>query len=262
MSDLDERMVFIPIQDNNPLKYIRFQWVTLGLILCNVFIYLAETTALGEKAAASFAIIPFELFFAGLGGGPAFGPNDYWPIPERVTLLSYMFLHGDILHLASNMLFLWVFGDNVEDDMGHLRFLAFYLTCGLIAGLAHSVALPSSRIPLIGASGAVAGVIAAYVLVHPLARVWVLVFRIIPLRIPAWLVLGSWIAVQIVMVLSPPGNGPTAWWAHVGGLVAGVLLMALFHRPGIELFNGSTAVPQKQPDAEARRSDVNPPPAT
>jgi membrane associated rhomboid family serine protease len=247
-------MVFIPVKDDNPLKFISFQWVTVGLIAVNILLYLAENTSLGEKAAASFAIIPFELFYAGVFGGPAYGPDDYWPVPERVTLLSYMFLHGDILHLASNMLFLWVFGDNVEDDMGHLRFLGFYLACGVIAGLDHAAASPDSRVPLIGASGAVAGVIAAYVLVHPMARVWVLVFRVIPLRIPAWLVLGSWIAVQIVMVLSPPGKGPTAWWAHVGGLVAGVLLMVLFHRPGIALFGRSSPGAMSGPD-------TTPPPA-
>jgi membrane associated rhomboid family serine protease len=140
-------MVFIPVQDDNPLKFIRFQWVTVGLIAINILLYIAENTDLGEKAAASLAIIPFELFYVGIFGGPAYGPDDYWPVPERVTLFSYMFLHGDILHLASNMLFLWVFGDNVEDDMGHLRFLGFYLACGVIAGLAHAAAIPDSRIP-------------------------------------------------------------------------------------------------------------------
>jgi membrane associated rhomboid family serine protease len=230
-------MVFIPVQDDNPLRSIRFQWVTVGLIALNIVFFFAENTALGEKAAASFAIIPFELFHVSIINGPAMGPDDFWPIAERTTLLTYMFLHGDIVHLASNMLFLWVFGDNVEDAMGHTKFLMFYLVCGISAGLVHAVAMPGSRVPLIGASGAVAGVIAAYVMLHPYVRVWVLVFRIIPLRIPAWSVLGSWIAVQFVMVFSPPGSGPTAWWAHIGGLVTGALLVLVLRRPDVPLFD-------------------------
>jgi membrane associated rhomboid family serine protease len=249
-------MVFIPVHDDNPLRSIRFQWVTVALIAANIAGYIFENTSLGQKVAASFAIIPYEVFYAGLYGGPAFGPDDFWPIPERVTLLSYMFLHGDGLHLASNMLFLWVFGDNVEDDMGHLRFLGFYLACGIIAGLAHAIAVPNSRVPLIGASGAVAGVIAAYVLVHPKARVWVLAFRFIPLRIPAWLVLGTWAIVQIVMVMAPAGNGPTAWWAHVGGLLAGAVLMVLFHRPGIKILSA------REPDRPDRPERPERPDAT
>ena len=104
-------------------------------------------------------------------------------IPEGLTLLTYQFLHGDILHLLSNMLFLWVFGDNVEDAMGHLKYLMFYLLCGIAGGLAHAAMLPASPLPLIGASGAVAGVIAAYLILHPRVLVWVLAFRIIPLHI-------------------------------------------------------------------------------
>ena len=257
-------MVFIPVQDDNPLRSIRFQWVTVALIVLNIAIYGAENTALGEKVAASFAIIPFELFHVGIIGGPAMGPDDYWPVAERTTLLTYMFLHGDIVHLASNMLFLWVFGDNVEDAMGHAKFLLFYMVCGLVAGMAHAVALADSRVPLIGASGAVAGVIAAYVILHPYVRVWVLAFRIIPLRIPAWAVLGSWIVIQLVMVLSPPGKGPTAWWAHIGGLVTGAVLVLVLRRPGVELFNqppdrGTPPLPTSVPPTG---SSSAPPPAT
>jgi membrane associated rhomboid family serine protease len=252
-------MVVIPVQDDNPLKSIRFQWVTVSLIALNILVFMAENTALGEKVAASFAIIPMELFHVDIIGGAAMGPDDYWPVAERTTLVTYMFMHGDIVHLASNMLFLWVFGDNVEDAMGHTKFVLFYLVCGMAAGLAHAVALADSRVPLIGASGAVAGVIAAYVILHPYVRVWVLAFRIIPLRIPAWSVLGTWIAIQIVMVLAPPGKGPTAWWAHVGGLVMGALLVLVLRRPGVPLFN--------QPPQRERAPDVahdgppTPPPA-
>jgi membrane associated rhomboid family serine protease len=134
------------------------------------------------------------------------------------------------------MLFLWVFGDNVEDSMGHVRFLAFYLACGVFAGLFHSWMLPDSEMPLIGASGAVAGVIAAYLMLHPHVSVWVLAFKIIPLRITAGLALGIWIALQIVMI-AVADVGPTAWWAHIGGLIAGAVLILFMRRPGVPLFD-------------------------
>ena len=157
-------------------------------------------------------------------------------MPEGYTLLTYMFLHGDILHLLSNMLFLWVFGDNVEDAMGHIKFIVFYLVCGIAGGLAHSLALPASKLPLIGASGAVAGVIGAYLILHPRVMVWVLAFRFIPLRISAAWVLGVWVATQLFMVLL---NQPdqVAWWAHIGGMVAGAILILFMRRPGVPLFD-------------------------
>jgi membrane associated rhomboid family serine protease len=147
-----------------------------------------------------------------------------------------MFIHGDILHLSGNLLFLWVFGDNVEDALGHVKFLVFYLVCGVAAGLAHAVMQPDSSIPLIGASGAVAGVIAAYLILHPRVRVWVLVFRFIPVRITAALALGAWILTQIVMLLLPEGD-LVAWWAHVGGLMAGAALVLIMRRRGVRLFD-------------------------
>ena len=157
-------------------------------------------------------------------------------MPERLTLVSYMFLHGDVFHLLGNMLFLWVFGDNVEDAMGHVRFVVFYLACGIFAGLTHAWMMPDSDMPLIGASGAVAGVIAAYIMLHPRVRVWVLAFRFIPLRISAALALGAWILTQLVMVALPQ-IGPVAWWAHIGGLVAGAALILVMRRPGVPLFD-------------------------
>jgi membrane associated rhomboid family serine protease len=159
--------MFIPIHDDNPLRTIRFQWVTLAIVVLNCLIFALEMTPRGESVVASFAIIPNELMRMGWWGHAALGPLDAWPIPERATLLSYQFFHADILHLATNMAFLWVFGDNVEDAMGHARFVLFYLVCGIAGGLAHAVALPASKLPLIGASGAVAGVVAAYVMLHP-----------------------------------------------------------------------------------------------
>ena len=173
-------MVFIPLSDDNPLRSIRFQWVTIGLIALNVAVFLWQAGGGGQAAAASFALVPSELFQVHLFGGAAHGQYDTLAVPEGYTLLTYMFLHGDIIHLASNMLFLWVFGDNVEDAMGHAKFLVFYIVCGIAGALAHAYMLPTSALPLIGASGAVAGVIAAYLILHPRVLVWVLVFRFLP----------------------------------------------------------------------------------
>jgi membrane associated rhomboid family serine protease len=230
-------MVFIPVQDDNRLKSIRFQWVTIGLIAVNVLAFLWQATLVDGRIAASFAVVPAELLRMGVLGGPALGPLDALPIPERYTLLGYMFLHGDLVHLGSNMLFLWVFGDNIEDGVGHVRFLLFYLACGIVAALTHTLMMPNSTVPLIGASGAVAGVIGAYLMLHPRVRVWVLAFRIIPLRIPAAFVIGAWIITQITMVLLPQSTN-TAWWAHIGGLVAGAVLIVVLRRPGLPLLDG------------------------
>ncbi|WP_295557591.1 rhomboid family intramembrane serine protease [uncultured Hyphomicrobium sp.] len=226
--------MFVPLHDENPLKSIRFQWVTIGIIIANIIVYFFETARLDEVAIAGFAIVPKELFDTSLLPIPteAVGPA----VPERLTLLTYMFFHGDILHLAGNMLFLWVFGDNVEDAMGHIRYLFFYLACGVLGGLLHAWIDPASEIPLIGASGAVAGVIAAYLVLHPRVRVWVLALKAIPLRISAAFALGLWILMQVVMVLIPQ-VGPVAWWAHIGGLIAGAVLVVFLRRPGVPLFD-------------------------
>lgn len=226
--------MFVPLHDENTLKSIRFQWVTLAIIIANVIVYFFETARLNEVAIAGFAIVPRELFDTSLLPIPteSVGPM----VPERLTLLTYMFFHGDILHLAGNMLFLWVFGDNVEDAMGHIKYLFFYLACGVFGGLLHAWIDPASEIPLIGASGAVAGVIAAYLVLHPRVRVWVLALKAIPLRISAAFALGLWILTQIVMVLVPQ-VGPVAWWAHIGGLIAGAVLVVFLRRPGVPLFD-------------------------
>lgn len=228
--------MFVPIGDDNPLKRIRLQYVTIGLILANVAAFVLQS-AVGPDSAilASFAVVPSELFQVGLLGGPAPLSQDALAVPERTTLISYMFLHGDGLHLLGNMLFLWVFGDNVEDAMGHLKFLVFYLACGVLAGLTHAVMMPDSSDALIGASGAVSGVIAAYLILHPRVRVWVLALKFIPLRISAALALSLWIVFQIVMVFLPQ-IGPTAWWAHIGGLIAGALLIPLMKSRDVPLF--------------------------
>ncbi|KAB2937572.1 MAG: rhomboid family intramembrane serine protease [Hyphomicrobium sp.] len=228
--------MFIPLRDENHLKSIPFQYVTVGLIAANVIVFILEVSGLSNAAVASFAVTPRELFGNTVLLAPSSFGEDSLPIGEQATLLTYMFFHADVFHLVGNMLFLWVFGDNVEDAMGHTRFLAFYLACGVFAGLFHAWMLPDSDLPLIGASGAVAGVIAAYLMLHPRVGVWVLAFKVIPLRITAGLALGVWIALQVVMV-AMPDVGPVAWWAHIGGLIAGAVLILFMRRPGVPLFD-------------------------
>lgn len=232
--------MFVPLHDANPLTSISFQYVTVGLIALNAAIYLLFGTQLilsGQDTLMDFTLIPVE-FFAGAAAPSSRLPALDAPLfsPGRFTIVSYMFLHGGFLHLLGNMAFLWVFGDNVEDAMGHIRFLLFYLMCGMFAGLTHSLILPDSDIPVIGASGGVAGIVAAYLMLHPKVKIWVLVLWRIPLRIPAAWVLGFWIALQLFSALSSSG-GNTAWWAHVGGLAAGAALILIMRRPGVALFD-------------------------
>jgi membrane associated rhomboid family serine protease len=228
--------VFVPIYDYNDLTYIKFQYVTLALIACNIAVYTVEALALEPAMIASFAIVPGELIQVGVFGGHAAVSGDALAVPEWATLLTYMFFHGDVLHLIGNLLFLWVFGDNVEDACGHARYLALYLACGVLAGLTHVAMVPGSAAPLIGSSGAVAGIIAAYLVLHPRVRVWVIAFKFLPLQISALWALGAWIVLQIVMLVLPQA-GPVAWWAHIGGLIAGGLLVVLMRRPGVVLLD-------------------------
>lgn len=229
-------MLFIPLSDDNPLQFVRYQWVTIGIIAVNVSVYVLQIFGLGLAAGNSLALVPAELLQVRIVHGSAHGLFDTIAIPEGLTLISYMFLHTDLLHLSSNMLFLWVFGDNVEDAMGHVRYLAFYVLCGIAAGLLHALVLPTSRLPLMGASGAVAGTIAAYLILHPRVLVWVLAFRVIPLRVTAVWILGMWVATQLFMVLVNRGD-QIAWWAHIGGIAAGGLLIPLMRRPDVVLFD-------------------------
>jgi rhomboid family protein len=231
--------VFIPLHDTNPLKRIRFQYVTVGLIALNVAIYVIFQTGwffpFSEDDMADFAVVPAKLLASAGGGGTIFATGAF-PMPERFTLVSYMFLHGGWLHLIGNMLFLWVFGDNIEDAMGHLRFIMFYLMCGIFAAVLHAYMLPQSDLPLIGASGAVAGVIAAYLILHPKVKVWVLALWRIPIRITAAWALGIWILAQFANLLFESEEA-VAWWAHVGGLAAGAVLILFMRRRGVVLFD-------------------------
>jgi membrane associated rhomboid family serine protease len=228
--------VFVPLHDDNRLKHIRFQYVTLALIAVNLACYVFEASGIDIAVITSFALVPFELTTVHGFGGHALFSTDAVPVPEWLTLVTYMFFHGDPLHLAGNMLFLWVFGDNVEDACGHARFLLLYLGAGVIGGLTHVALNLTSTAPLIGASGAVAGIIAAYLILHPRVRVWVLAFKFIPLRISAAWTLGAWIVLQFVM-LALPSSGPIALWAHIGGLAAGSILIIVLRRRGVPLFD-------------------------
>jgi membrane associated rhomboid family serine protease len=240
-------LLFIPLSDDNPLKFLRYQWVTVGIIATNVLVFILQLSGLGLAAGTSFAVVPAELVEVGIVSGAAHGPYDTIPVPEAATLVTYMFLHADVVHLASNMMFLWVFGDNVEDAMGHVRYLVFYLLCGIAGALAQTAMEPQSQLPLIGASGAVAGTIAAYLILHPRVLVWVLAFRIIPLRVTATWILGLWIATQVFMVLINRGDY-VAWWAHIGGALAGAVLVVWLRRPTVALFDRGAA-PNPERDA-------------
>ncbi|MGL4812561.1 MAG: rhomboid family intramembrane serine protease [Beijerinckiaceae bacterium] len=229
--------MFVPLRDYLPLRRITAPYVTYGLIGATVLAWLAFGALVpsqrADANALGFGMIPALLWgSASLAEGVAH-------VPAPVTLLTSVFLHANLLHLAGNMLFLWVFGDNVEDAFGHVRFLGFYLACGMAASLAHAVMLPGSQQPLIGASGAVAGVLAAYLVLHPRVYVWGLVFKYFPLRLRAMWALGAWMLFQLVMAVTMIHGNEVGWWAHVGGMLAGAALTPLMRQPGVVLFDRS-----------------------
>lgn len=173
--------------------------------------------------------------YASLGAVPRAVTGGPWP-DAWLGLITSTFLHGSWAHLGGNMLYLWIFGDNVEDAMGHGRFLVFYLVAGVIAGLAHVITMPSSPVPLIGASGAIAGVLGAYIVLYPRARILSLLVLGIFVRLaelPALLVLSLWFVFQLISgmaALGAPGITTVAWWAHIGGFLAGIALVPAFAR--------------------------------
>lgn len=240
--------MFIPIHDANRWRHIGLHYATLGLIAANVVVFLLFQTPLGTPELMSgLSVIPAVFT------GSAIRADEIALVPEPLTLLTYTFVHADIWHLAGNMVFLWVFGDNVEDALGHFRFLLFYAVCGIAGGFAHLFVEPGSVQHLIGASGAIAGVIAAYLVLHPRVWVWFLFMGKIPLRLPAFLLLGVWVVTQFVYAFSA-GDLVVAWWAHVGGIVAGIVLIVPLRRRGVPLFdrglvaaNADQAHPQARP---------------
>ncbi len=228
-------MPFLPLHDANPRLYIRAHYVTIGLILLNVAIFwntIALTASGIDPSLIGYTLIPARLL------GDAQLPVELPGVSSALTLVSYQFLHGGWQHLLFNMLFLWVYGDNVEDALGHLRFIAFFLICGVGGGLLHSFIDPNSLTPTIGASGAIAGVLGGYLLLYPRARLLVLAFGFIPLRLPALLVIGAFFAQDLIWgVTGSAAVQGVAVWAHIGGFVTGAFLVILLKRAHIPLWH-------------------------
>ena len=225
----------IPIRDINPTN--RFAIVTLILIILNIFVFVYEV-ALGREAGELFvntySLVPANLFSRGQAADGT--------IPVIATIFTSMFLHGGLLHIAGNMLYLWIFGNNVEDAIGRIRFVFFYLICGVIAAYLYASANKDSTVPMLGASGAISGVLGAYLLLYPRARVVTLVFfgfyfRI--MEISAMGVLGFWFLFQFLNALvQSSSRGGVAWQAHVAGFAAGMFLIGFFKRKGTPLWGG------------------------
>jgi rhomboid family protein len=212
--------MFIPLRDENPTS--RLPVVTVLLIAANVAVFVLQAAVPRglELAAVRFGAVPYDIVhFRSLSDPAVF--------PPLLTLLTSMFLHGSLFHLLGNMLYLWIFGNNIEDRLGPVRFVLFYLVCGVAAALTHILAQPGSRVPMIGASGAIAGVLGAYWALFPRARVKTFVFLIFyidVILVPAGVVLGLWFVVQILNVGI---GGGVAWFAHIGGFLAGILFVRL-----------------------------------
>ena len=239
-----------PFRDHNPSG--RTPYVTWALIAVNVLIFLSYYPIMDDERAAMRFLGCWALF------------------PERLTqghqvhtLVSSMFLHASLPHIVGNMLFLYIFGDNIEDMLGHVGFALFYLACGLAASALHVATNPDSSVPLVGASGAIAGVMGAYILLFPKARIDVAIILIIFLRIftlPAFVVLGVWMALQLLSGFSSLGidGGGVAYWAHVGGFLTGILLIfPLWLRLGGPAFwRRSLYRPPHRPTYETRPTSI------
>jgi membrane associated rhomboid family serine protease len=240
-------LAFIPIHDTNRLRYIRWPFVAWGMIAANVIIFfLVEHGSLADADQAS--VIAYGLIPASVNH-IAVRPAEYFAVPDWLTLVTYAFLHGDFWHLAGNMIFLWVFADNVEDSLGHVRFLLFCALCAIGSGYAYVLADPTSESPVVGASGVVAGVVAAYLILHPHAKVWVLALGGIPLRISALWLLGFWILFQVYGVLTAGGED-IAWWSHLGGVLTGGVLVLFLRRRGVPLFDRTPRLPAPPPQVD------------
>jgi len=239
-------MVF-PIGDDNSDQRT-FPVVNIALIVANIVVLVVcQGVGTNEAFTMSFSAVPEEI----IKGKDLVTPPHLeevetregiqqvqvpglgrTPIPVYFTLLTSIFMHGGIAHLAGNMWFLWIFGDNIENDIGRWRYLAFYLSCGLIASLAHvfvSAGGPQALIPSLGASGAISGVLGAYLVLHPMRRVTVLMLRVV-MNVPGWVAVGIWFAFQIIssLAMSSGSLGGVAYAAHIGGFIAGLALAKPF----------------------------------
>jgi len=216
--------LFLPLKDDNPTN--TFPVITVGLILANCLVFYHQLTLslpAAQKFIFQWGAIPYQI----VHGEVLYGPGLF---PPFLSLFSSMFLHGGFLHLIGNMLYLWIFGNNIEDTLGHFRFLIFYLLTGLGAALTQVFSDPQSTTPMIGASGAVAGVLGAYLLLFPHARILTLMFIFVfirMIRIPALIVLGFWFLMQLLSVTSGFDTG-VAFFAHIGGFAAGLILVKVF----------------------------------
>lgn len=208
--------MMIPLKDDNPTYTAPVFVVSIIVINVIVFVYAMLLGDVGYSMFNSrFGAIPFEL----MHGTDAISPT---PIPVYATLLTSIFLHGGWMHLGGNMLYLWIFGNNIEDTLGHFKFLVFYIFCGFVATIAHVLSEPDSITPMVGASGAIAGILGAYLALFPHSRILVLFFYFF-LRIPALIVLGVWFVIQL-MNASDDVSG-VAWYAHIAGFITGYLFM-------------------------------------
>jgi membrane associated rhomboid family serine protease len=206
----------IPLKDERPTE--NFPYITISLIVANVAIFIYQLTA-GRPFTEAFALKPYYVFNE---------PNTF----NYFTFVSSMFLHGSIGHLLGNMLFLWIFGDNIEDTLGKFKYLIFYLLCGVAAGLIHAFFHMDSRIPTLGASGAISGILGAYIVLFPRTRILALIpiFYFIRLMyVPAKFFLGVWFIFQFLYLASPRSHG-VAFLAHIGGFIVGFFLIQLFTR--------------------------------
>ena len=225
-------MPFLPLGDDNQRRRISTPWVTWGIMFaCFLMFIYQQGIPRADEGALLFGagLIPAVLL------GNAELASNLWHLPASLTLVTHQFLHGGWDHLLGNMLFLWIFGDNVEDAMGHRRFLAFYLLGGVVAGVAHALAGPDSPVPMIGASGAISAVLGGYLLLHPFSRIVVL-FMVIPLRMPAWVLLFVWFGFQFY-ALGFKGDEGVAWLAHIAGFVFGLAAIGLFKQRDVRLWD-------------------------
>ncbi len=245
-------MIPIPYADENPRR--GFPLITTALILVNVIAWVFELAHGVDLATLDYGAIPSFVLHGTRDGWirlPEYGRVLlHQEVPEPLPILTSMFMHGSWMHIIGNMWFLWIFGDNVEDAMGPIRYLLFYLICGFAAAMAQILATPTSTMPMVGASGAIAGVLGAYLVLYPRAQVkciWILIVFITTIRVPAWFLLGVWFLSQFLI----PGPG-VAWMAHVGGFITGMALVKLFARNTPP--RGDYGAEWRDPYAHAHRS--------
>lgn len=228
-------MIF-PYADDNPTR--RTPIVTIALIVVCVATFLHQL-ALPREGLDAF-VYRFGAIPGVLTGRYEFTDPDLAAIPAGATLVTSMFLHGGWSHLLGNMMFLWIFGNNVEDAMGRVRFFVFYVLSGVGAAATHVASDPGSSIPMIGASGAISGILGAYFLLHPHARVRAFVFLLViftTIALPAWVFLGYWFLTQWLNIMGAANDG-VAWWAHFGGFLVGAALVPFFKDREVPLFSG------------------------